>query len=332
VHKKRTLTLHTQQPTEKHQLMLHSTLLAQIDEVARRGSIRAAADVLNVSASSINRRIIQLEEEMGTPLFIRHSGGMKVTAAGEVVVAHIRQTLRDSERMKKRLGELAGADGPRVRISAMHGLAAGIIPLILRVFRSENPGIAITVRSQTEAGVESDLVNGECDLGLAYAWANGTGITANLAFPTRLGVVVSREHPLASRPHLRLAEIAKWPIVLPDESVTINHLVTEAFAVAGFPLRTTVLSNSIELLKSIARTGEAITFLSRIDVEEDLKEGYLVYVPIHGRDIANHELRLGRRKDSTLDTAVTRAEECIRKVISKIETPLADSYTGKTVE
>ena len=90
MHKKRTLTLHTQQPTEKHQLMLHSTLLAQIDEVARRGSIRAAADVLNVSASSINRRIIQLEEEIGTPLFIRHSGGMKVTAAGEVVPSFVR--------------------------------------------------------------------------------------------------------------------------------------------------------------------------------------------------------------------------------------------------
>lgn len=302
--------------------MLHSSLLAQIDEVARRGSIRSAADVLNVSASSINRRIIQLEEEIGVPLFLRHSGGMRVTAAGEVVVAHIRQTLRDSERMKMRLGELAGTDGPRVRISAMHGLTAGVIPQFLRVFRTEHPEIAVIVRSQNEERVERDLATGECDLGLGYSWPNGTGITANLVFPTRLGIVVGKDHPLASNRLLRLADIARYSIALPDESVAINLLITEAFATAGIPLRTTVLSNSIELLKSMARAGEAITFLSRIDIEEDLQDGQLVYIPIHSRDVASHELRLGRRKDSTLDVSITLAEECIRKVISKIETPL----------
>lgn len=302
--------------------MLHSTLLTQLDEVSRRGSIRGAAEVLNVSASSINRRIIELESRLGVSLFHRHSGGMRVTAAGEVLIAHIRQTLRDYERMNQRLREITGTDGPRVRISAMHGLAAGIIPLILRVFRAENPGIAITVRSQTEIGVERDLATGECDLGLAYSWPNGTGITASEMFPTRLGVVVSGRHPLAGHDFLRLSEIVNWPIALADESVTINHLISEAFAVAGYPLRTAYLSNSIELLKSIARSGDAITFLSRIDVEEDLKDGQLVYVPIHGRDVQSHELRLGRRRDKVPGHEVELAEECIRKVISRIETPL----------
>jgi len=302
--------------------MLHSSLLLQLDEVSKRGSIRGAAEVLNVSASSINRRIIQLEARTGVALFHRHSGGMSVTAAGEVMIAHVRQTLRDHERMQQRLRELRGDDGPRVRISAMHGLAAGIIPLILRVFCAENPGIAITVRSQTEAGVEQDLASGECDLGLAYSWPTGTGITANFAFPTRIGVVMNGNHPLSTRRYLRLSELLEWPIAIADESVTINHLVSDAFAVAGYPLRSAFLSNSIELLKSMARSGEAITFLSRIDVEEDLKDGQLVYIPIHSRDMGSHELRLGRRRDSTLDTSVTLAEECIRKVISQIETPL----------
>lgn len=51
--------------------MLHSSLLNQIDEVARIGSIRGAAEVLNVSASSINRRLIQLEESLEIRLFHR---------------------------------------------------------------------------------------------------------------------------------------------------------------------------------------------------------------------------------------------------------------------
>ena len=302
--------------------MLHSSLLTQIDEVARRGSIRAAAEVLNVSASSINRRILLLEEDLGVQLFLRHSGGMRITAAGEVVVAHVQQTLRDHERMKKRLREIAGTDGPRVRISAMHGLTAGVVPKFLRAFRARHPEISVTVRSQAEDRVERDVVTGECDIGLGYSWPNGTGITANLILPTRLGAVVNRDHPLARHPMVRLAEIAEYPIALPDESVAINLLVTEAFATAGHTLRPIILSNSIELLKSMARGGEALTFLSRIDIDEDYNDGQLVYVPIHSGDLVSHELRLGRRKDSTLDDAVTKAEECIREVISRIETPM----------
>ena len=302
--------------------MLHSSLLTQLDEVARRGSIRAAAAVLNVSASSINRRLIQLESELGAPLFDRHAAGMHITTAGEVVIAHIRQTLRDKERMTHRLREMIGVDGPLLRISAMHGLTAGVIPKFLRSFRAQNPNIAVTVRSQPEDQVEHDLATGGCDIGLGYSWPNGTGITASRVFPTRLGVVVGQSHPLARKKSVRLAEVAQWPIALPDESVAINLLVTEAFTKLELPLSPIILSNSIELLKSIARTGEALTFLSRIDVEEELNGDQISYVPIHTDDISSHELRLGRRKDSTVNSAVAIAEECIREVIARIETPI----------
>lgn len=304
--------------------MLHSTLLAQLEEVARRGSIRAAAEVLSVSASSINRRILGLEAELGAPLFDRHAGGMRMTVIGEVVLAHIRKTLLDHEQMSRRIREMLGSEGPRVRITAMHGMTAGVIPSFLRLFRSRHPEIDVTVRSQAEALIERDLATGECDLGLGYSWPNGTGIPARWVFTARLGAVMSRDHPLASKRVIRLAEIAEQPIALPDESVAINLMVTEAFASAGYPLRPIILSNSIELLKSMARAGEAVTFLSRIDVDEDLVDGQLVCVPIYAGDIASHELRIGRRKDSAQDQIITLAEDCLREVISRIESPRPD--------
>ena len=101
--------------------MLHSTLLKQIDAVARAGSIRAAAGQLNVSASSINRRILQLEEDLGAPLFHRSRTGMRLSSAGEILIAHVRQTLRDAARMEGRLEELSGLKGARVRVSAAPG-------------------------------------------------------------------------------------------------------------------------------------------------------------------------------------------------------------------
>lgn len=301
--------------------MLHSSLLRQLDEVARRGSIRGASEVLNVSASSINRRLLLLEEEYGVQLFHRHPTGMRLASAGEIVVAHIRQTLRDEEVMIRRLRDLSGTVETRVRISAMHGLASGILPRLLRELRQTHPDIDVTVRAQTTVGVEADLETGEADLGLSYAWPPGQGIEATEIFPTRLGLVVGPEHPLADQSDVRLFDLADWPLAVADETITINHLISDAFREAGLKLKPNYMSNSIELLKSMARSCEAVTFLSRIDVDEDLRNGQLVYIPILGRELSNHELRLGRRAGSTLNTSTMLIEEYLRRAIAEIETP-----------
>ena len=64
--------------------MKHLRVLNYVDEVARSGSIRKAADRLNVTASAVNRRIADLEDELGAALFDRQPRGVRLTAAGEV--------------------------------------------------------------------------------------------------------------------------------------------------------------------------------------------------------------------------------------------------------
>ena len=86
--------------------MLHSRLLRYLDAVASAGSIRKAAEELNIAASAINRRILALEAELGTPVFERLHKRMRLTSAGEMVVSHVRQTLREHERMQTRIEDL----------------------------------------------------------------------------------------------------------------------------------------------------------------------------------------------------------------------------------
>ena len=64
--------------------MKHLRILDYVDEVARSGSIRKAAEQLNVTASAVNRRIMDLEEELGAPLFERLPRGVRLTTAGEL--------------------------------------------------------------------------------------------------------------------------------------------------------------------------------------------------------------------------------------------------------
>jgi molybdenum-dependent DNA-binding transcriptional regulator ModE len=99
VRKMRTLT----EPERRYILrkkgaaMLHGRMLRYVDEVARSGSIRKAAIRLNVSASSINRQILSLEAELETPIFERMPSGLRLTATGEILIAHVRETMREHQ-------------------------------------------------------------------------------------------------------------------------------------------------------------------------------------------------------------------------------------------
>jgi DNA-binding transcriptional LysR family regulator len=82
--------------------MRHLRLLQYVDEVARAGSIRKAAERLNVTASAVNRRIMDLEEELDTELFERRPRGVRLTAAGETYLRYVRAQSADVERMRCR--------------------------------------------------------------------------------------------------------------------------------------------------------------------------------------------------------------------------------------
>ena len=83
--------------------MLHSRKLLYVDEIARCGSIRKAAARLNVASSAVNRQILALEEEIGAPIFERLPRGLRLTAAGELCIEHIREVLKNYERLEGRI-------------------------------------------------------------------------------------------------------------------------------------------------------------------------------------------------------------------------------------
>src|SRR5207247_4335338 len=83
--------------------MLHSRLLKYLDEVARVGSIRKASVRLNVASSAINRQILALENELGAPIFERMPRRLRLTATGEVLIAHVRETLKGHARVESHI-------------------------------------------------------------------------------------------------------------------------------------------------------------------------------------------------------------------------------------
>ena len=131
--------------------MLHSRLLRYLDEVARLGSIRKAASRLNVASSAINRQILALESEIGTPIFERMPRRLRLTATGEVLIAHVRDTLKSHQRVAAQIEAFKGLTRGEVTIATMNGLAAGPLPRFLtgvldrhRQGRLVHPALSVT--------------------------------------------------------------------------------------------------------------------------------------------------------------------------------------------
>jgi DNA-binding transcriptional LysR family regulator len=185
--------------------MLHARILTYLDEVARSGSIRKAAARLNVASTAINRQIIALEEEIGQRLFDRIPRRLRLTAAGEVLIEHVRDTLKAFERTKARLDALKGARHGQILLATTVGFAGGPMPKIVYDFGRKHPNVRILVRGMFTDAIPNAILSGDFSLGLAFNLDPNPGLRTLLKFEIPFGAVVAPSHPLANRSRVRCA-------------------------------------------------------------------------------------------------------------------------------
>jgi len=300
--------------------MLHSRLLLYLDEVARTGSIRKAAERVGIAASSINRQILALEAEFGVPIFERLPRRMRPTVAGEMLLNHIRTTLREHERMRARFIDLQGRRRGLVRIATMGGLANTLMPPLVGWMREHHPYVKLAVRALPLEAVTAAVVAAEADLGLGYQLPPDPKLRILARGGARIGAVVAPGHALAGMglPSVSLATCAGFPMVIPDRSLTVGAILADALERAAINVETVVETNSIELLKRAATQGETVTFLSEIEMAVEVARGDLVFLPLREADL-RQEVRLVARRTMALDATQSHVAEELQRLLKSLE-------------
>lgn len=296
--------------------MLHARLLRYLDEVARSGSIRKASNRLNVASSAINRQILALEQEIGSPIFERLPRGLRLTAAGELLINHVRQTLKDHERVRTRIEALRGLRRGDVTLVTTSGIAEGFLARVIERFAAAHPGIKLRVLTLPRDNTIAAVVSGEADIALAYNLENNPRLSTFLRYEFRLGAVMAPDHPLARRTALRLAECFDYPMVIADPSMTIRD-VLESVADLDYDLSLAIETNSIGLMKRLAQTRPNITFLNSVDIGEELRAGKLKLVPVREVDGKPQVLSLVHRAKGPLESAASLLASDIRAAIDE---------------
>ena len=270
---------------------MHATVLKYFLEVARSGSIRKAAQRLFVASSAVNRQILRLEEELGTELFDRLPTGMRLNAAGECVLRHVRTTLHDFELLRSELDEQKGERTGHVSIVAMDSLFVDLLPNAVDEFALEFPAVTFTLLAMSPSDVPPKVATGEADIGICFVTRApaGTEIVASAAFP--IGVVMATSHPLAGRAQIRYEDCRGYPFLLVHGRWPIYDTLAPAFADFWDSIEPRISSNASSLLKRSVVAGRGIAFFSRLGFMKEIADGEAVWRPLD--DPAINKLRAG---------------------------------------
>lgn len=259
--------------------MLNHRMLRYLDEIVTSGSIRQASLRLNIAASAINRQLLALEAELGAPLFERMPRGLRLTAMGEILLAHVRETMASYELATNRIAQLKGLLRGRIVMGTMGGLAAGLLADAILAFREKHPWVRIVVRVLAREALVAAVLAGEIDLGLAYDMENSPRLHVVARSEQRVGAVVAPEHPLAARSAVRMTECLPFPLIVGERPMALRR-ATELMLPAAVELRPAVETSSIDLMKRVARIAPHVAILNLADVRMDLSDGTLCFVPL----------------------------------------------------
>lgn len=293
--------------------MRHLTTFRLIDQVAKSGSIRSAAEALALAPSAVQRRLQAFEDEIGERIFERLPNGVRLNAAGELVIHHIRNQMSEMDRLKSRLADLSGIRRGHVSIACSQAVVPYFLPGAIAQYRRAFPNVSFEVHVLDHNAAEEALEDFTADIALVFDPDQPPRFRTISAVKQILQAVMSAEHPLARKRTLRLRDCTRYPLALPGALFGGRQLLERAVHHSSLEVSPVVESNSFEFLKQYVLAEQAITFQIPIGAPGATETQGLVSRPIDGRDIAPGILYMGHRPDRTLPVAVARFADEIEK-------------------
>ncbi|WP_155886779.1 LysR family transcriptional regulator [Actibacterium atlanticum] len=193
--------------------MRHLQLYTALREVVIEGSIRKAAEKLTISPSSLNRKILALEEELGVPFFERLASGVRLSTAGEIYYRHFIEHLAEIERAHGTVADLSGVRIGHIRVATSRGFEHGLLMSLIKKFRAAHPGVRFSVLPKADDRLASAVLGLQADLALMAAPERAElEVVGHAVQPMQL--LVARE-AAQGRTELGLGDLSNFDLILP---------------------------------------------------------------------------------------------------------------------
>lgn len=283
--------------------MRHLQPLEYFNAIVAAGSIRKAAETLSITSTALNRRLLAIEEELGVDLFERVPKGVQLSAAGEILLLHIREQIADMARVKSQISDLKGERRGHVAIACSQAILTSFLPVEISKYRSQHPFVTFSVQVRDRAAAEDALLDRSADLALVFEPVQLADFQTLLAVKQSVWVLMPKDHPLAHKPILRLRECLRFPVGLPTKQYGVRHILEASARRISLNLAPVVESDSFDYLRYQAAEEGIITFQIEIGLPLNLESIGLVACKLDERDVPDGMLYVGQLKGRTLPVA-----------------------------
>lgn len=247
------------------------------------GSFKNAAQRVYRTQPSVSIAIRKLEQEIGAPLFVRsHRHSYRLTEKGRQLYDFAKRLLRLRDEM---IATLTGTDAQpsgRIRIGANESTNLYVLPKLIRTFSGRHPQVKVEIFRQLSAKLPEDLREGTIDFAILSWRPDETEFEAVPVMRDDFVLIVSPQHPLAERRCVHIRDLGGESFTAYNDRSPSWEKVFEAFSRFRTPLNIGIATTSLETIKKLVALNQGVSFVPLMCVQEELKHGALVVVPVEG--------------------------------------------------
>jgi DNA-binding transcriptional LysR family regulator len=253
--------------------------LATFHAVARHGSVSLAADELHLTQSAVSIQIGTIEAAVGAPLLQRTGRGVRLTEAGELLLAYTERLLALWEETSDAMTTFLGAFSGTLRIGAVT-TAEYWLPSLLVTFIGHYPRVKVKLRTANREEIVRSLAAQEIDVALMGNPPDEYK-TSSFSFARNpMGFVASPSHPLMSQSQVSMADLAAANLLVRERGSGSRTTLTRLFKESGLTLRIGSELSSNEVIKQMCIAGFGPAYLSMHTCILEMRAGLLRLLPL----------------------------------------------------
>jgi DNA-binding transcriptional LysR family regulator len=268
--------------------------LAVFEQVMESGSILAASRELAMTQPAVSKTIQELEHHLEGALFVRSKRGVALTEFGAVFQRHAKTLLAELHYVAEDLNAWQGGTTGHVIVGTLISASASLLPEAIAQLRRQLPEVMVTVRVGANAMLFPALARGELDVVVGVLPADSPAATLQderdrtrlrhvPLYEEALRVVVGKQHALARRRKIRLAELHAMEWVVPTPDSVAYPLVRAFFEKDGLPMpRRIVESVSVLTNLDLVTSASMVALMPQSVAERFVRAGLLTILPLPG--------------------------------------------------
>ena len=269
-------------------------------ETARLGSLSAAAGVLNVSQPAASKTIRELEDILGKPLFDRTHRRLALTSVGRVFQQHAGAAMAELSRAQSLVMDTP-SQITRLSVGVLPTAATSLMPRAALAFRDSHPNCLLRVSTGPNWLLMSQLR--ESSLDLVVGRMGNAEVMQHLSFhhlySEDIAAVVRPGHSLIDTDQ-PMGALEGYPLLLPPPGAVIAPLVRALLSRHGVTSQSAAFESvSLAFGRRVVQSSDAVWFISRGVVEDELDAGTLRTLPL-GNDLRGGPIGISMRSDGVL--------------------------------